>query len=73
MTPNPIFANQPPGIDLLESRTASNNVIGIVMFALATLAMGLRVISKLRYQKKTLDVDEYLIFAGWVSACVSIT
>ncbi|KAF4455040.1 integral membrane protein Pth11-like [Fusarium austroafricanum] len=67
MTPNPIFANQPPRIDLSESRTASNNVIGIVMFALATLAMVLRVISKLRYQQKKLDFDEYLMFAGWAS------
>jgi Na+-transporting methylmalonyl-CoA/oxaloacetate decarboxylase gamma subunit len=40
------FANPPPGLDLTESRTATNNAIGIVLFVLSLVFVALRLVSK---------------------------
>jgi hypothetical protein len=40
------FANPPPGLDLTESRTATNNAIGIVLFVLSLVFVVLRLVRK---------------------------
>jgi hypothetical protein len=61
------LANAPPGLDLHESRTASNNVIGIVLFILSAIFVGLRLLTRLRYHNRTgLELDDYLIFIALV-------
>lgn len=69
---NALIAEPPAGLDLTESRTATNNAIGIVLFALATAAMGLRLLARLRFQKVGLDWDDYLMGLGWVSRSSSV-
>ncbi|GME22743.1 hypothetical protein GTA08_BOTSDO11683 [Neofusicoccum parvum] len=63
---NALIGEPPPDLDLTESRTATNNAIGIVLFVLATLAMGLRLVARLRFQRVGLDWDDYLMGLGWV-------
>ena len=58
------FANQPPGLDLSESRTATNNAVGIVLFALSLVFVALRLITRLRLKHETLGLDDYLMFLG---------
>lgn len=58
------FANPPPGLDLSESRTASNNAIGIVLFALSLVFVLLRLFTRLRLKRETLGLDDYLMFLG---------
>jgi len=58
------FANPPPGLDLNESRTATNNAIGIVLFALSTAFVGLRLLTRLRLKRERLGADDYLMFLG---------
>ncbi|KAH7034233.1 hypothetical protein B0J12DRAFT_582106 [Macrophomina phaseolina] len=63
---NALIGEPPPGLDLTGSRTATNNAIGIVLFALATAAMGLRLLARLRFQNVGLDWDDYLMGLGWI-------
>lgn len=58
------FTDVPPGIDLSESRTASNNAIGIVLFALSFVFVGLRLYVRLHMKREPLGVDDYLMFLG---------
>lgn len=58
------FANPPPGLDLTESRTASNNAIGIVLFALSALFVGLRLLTRLKLKREPLGLDDFLMFLG---------
>jgi hypothetical protein len=58
------FADVPAGIDLSESRTASNNAIGIVLFVLSLLFVALRLIVRLRMKHEPLGLDDYLMFLG---------
>lgn len=58
------FANPPPGLDLSESRTASNNAVGIVLFALSALFVGLRLLTRLKLKREPLGLDDYLMFIG---------
>ncbi|RYN79723.1 hypothetical protein AA0117_g3550 [Alternaria alternata] len=58
------FANPPPGIDLSESRTASNNAIGIVLFVLSFVFVALRLLTRLRLKREVLGLDDYLMFLG---------
>ncbi|KAG9191354.1 hypothetical protein G6011_09442 [Alternaria panax] len=58
------FANPPPGLDLTESRTASNNAIAIVLFVLSLVFVGLRLLTRLRLKREALGVDDYLMFFG---------
>lgn len=58
------FANPPPGLDQSESRTASNNVVGIILFALSALFVGLRLLTRLRLKRERLGLDGYLMFVG---------
>ena len=58
------FANPPPGLDLNESRTATNNAIGIVLFALSTAFVGLRLLTRLKLKREKLGADDYLMFLG---------
>jgi hypothetical protein len=58
------FANPPPGLDLTESRTASNNAIGIVLFVLSLVFVALRLFVRLRLKREPLGLDDYLIFLG---------
>ncbi|KAF2995708.1 hypothetical protein E8E13_004129 [Curvularia kusanoi] len=58
------FANPPPGLDLNESRTATNNAVGIVLFALSAFFVGLRLLTRLRLKREKLGADDYLMFLG---------
>ena len=58
------FANPPAGLDLAESRTASNNAIGIVLFVLSLVFVGLRLLTRLRLKREPLGLDDYLMFFG---------
>lgn len=58
------FANPPPGLNLAESRTASNNAIGIVLFVLSFVFVGLRLFTRLRVKREPLGLDDYLMFLG---------
>jgi hypothetical protein len=59
--------NAPPGLDLYESHTASNNIIGIALFNLSAIFVGLRLLTRLRYHHRTgLELDDYLIFIAVV-------
>lgn len=61
------FSNPPPGLDLNESRTASNNAIGIVLFVLSAVFVGLRLLTRLKYQQAKLGLDDWLMNLGLVS------
>lgn len=58
------FKNPPPGLDLYESRTASNNAIGIVLFILSAIFVGLRVLTRVRFQRAAIELDDYLMYLG---------
>jgi hypothetical protein len=58
------FANPPPGLDLTESRTASNNAVGIVLFTLSAIFVGLRLLTRLKLKRDKLGLDDYLMFVG---------
>lgn len=58
------FSNPPPGIDLTESRTTTNNAIGIVLFALSLIFVALRLLTRLRIKHETIGLDDYLMFLG---------
>ncbi|UPX14785.1 uncharacterized protein EKO05_0005257 [Ascochyta rabiei] len=58
------FANPPPGLDLSESRTAANNAVGIVLFVLSAIFVGLRLLTRLRLKRERLGLDDYLMFLG---------
>lgn len=60
------FSNPPAGLDLHESRTASNNAIGIVLFVLSAVFVGLRILTRLRYQRAKLGLDDHLMNIGLV-------
>lgn len=61
-----ILASPPEHWNPNESRTASNNAIGIVLFILSVFFVGLRVLARLRYQRQKIGLDDYLIFLGLV-------
>lgn len=58
------FENPPPGIDLSESRTATNNAIGIVLFVLSLVFVMLRLFTRLKVKREALGLDDYLMFLG---------
>ncbi|KAF2825712.1 hypothetical protein CC86DRAFT_382720 [Ophiobolus disseminans] len=58
------FTNPPLGLDLEESRTASNNAIGIVLFVLSLVFVALRLFTRLRLKREPLGLDDYLMFIG---------
>ncbi|KAH7384199.1 hypothetical protein DE146DRAFT_636332 [Phaeosphaeria sp. MPI-PUGE-AT-0046c] len=65
MTTIEVFAGNPPiGLDLTESRTASNNAIGIVLFVLSLVFVALRLFVRLRMKREPLGLDDYLMFLG---------
>ncbi|KAH8624623.1 hypothetical protein IG631_20088 [Alternaria alternata] len=72
------FANPPPGIDLSESRTTSNNAIGIVLFVLSFVFVALRLLTRLRLKREVLGLDDYLMFlglalnAGNLACCIAV-
>ncbi|OAL05468.1 hypothetical protein IQ06DRAFT_212384 [Phaeosphaeriaceae sp. SRC1lsM3a] len=60
-----LFAGSPPaGLDLTESRTASNNAIGIVLFVLSLVFVALRLFVRLRMKREPLGLDDHLMFLG---------
>jgi hypothetical protein len=60
------FQNPPPGVNLSESRTASNNAIGIVLFTLSLISVVLRIFVRLRLKREPLGLDDYLMCVGLV-------
>lgn len=58
------FQNPPPGLDLTESRTATGNTVGIVLFIAAFIFVGLRLFTRLRLKREPLGLDDYLMFVG---------
>jgi hypothetical protein len=68
---NPYFSNPPVGLDLTESRTESNNAIGIALFIMAVIAVVLRTIARLRFQNVSFAADDYLLYGGLVRVLMS--
>lgn len=66
MTAHPFFENPPPDLDLSENRTKTNNAIGIALFVLAVIAVTLRTISRLYFQKVKLGPDDYFMYGAMV-------
>jgi hypothetical protein len=70
-----ILANPPAHWNPNQSRTKSNNAIGISLFTLSVFFVGLRVLARLKYQRQKLGLDDYLIFVGlvrvWVPAATT--
>lgn len=62
------FGVPPDGMDLTESRTESNNAIGIILFVVAVIAVTLRTIARLRFQNVSLAADDYFMYGGLVRA-----
>jgi hypothetical protein len=60
------FTNPPPGLDLTESRTASNNAVGTVLFVLSLIFVTLRFYTRLRLKFERLGLDDYLMLFGLV-------
>ncbi|KAJ4990886.1 hypothetical protein SVAN01_03675 [Stagonosporopsis vannaccii] len=60
------FADPPSAVNLNESRTATNNAIGIVLFALSAFFVGLRLLTRLKLKRERLGLDDYLMFLGLV-------
>ncbi|KAL4780315.1 hypothetical protein BJX76DRAFT_364423 [Aspergillus varians] len=60
------FGDPPPGIDLSESHTARNNAATIAMTVLATGAVVLRMITRVKVQKIPLEADDWFIVASLV-------
>ncbi|KAL5119955.1 hypothetical protein ACEQ8H_002053 [Pleosporales sp. CAS-2024a] len=60
------FQNVPPGIELSESRTASNNAVGIILFILSFIFVGLRLFVRLRMKREPLGLDDHLMSLGLV-------
>lgn len=58
------FADPPQGLNLSESRTATNNAIAIVLFALSAFFVGLRLLTRLRLKRERISLDDYLMFLG---------
>lgn len=58
------FTDVPAGVDLNESRTASNNAIGIVLFVLSLIFVALRLFVRLHMKHESLGLDDYLMFLG---------
>ncbi|KAF9698550.1 hypothetical protein EKO04_003923 [Ascochyta lentis] len=58
------FKNPPPGLDLTESRTATGDTVGTVLFVLAFVFVALRLLTRLRLKREALGLDDYLMFAG---------
>ncbi|KZM25429.1 uncharacterized protein EKO05_0000649 [Ascochyta rabiei] len=58
------FKNPPPGLDLTESRTATGNIVGIVLFISAFVFVSLRLFTRLRLKREPLGLDDYLMFVG---------
>jgi hypothetical protein len=58
------FANPPPGLNLNESRTATNNAVGIILFVLSLVFVALRLFTRLRLKRETIGLDDYLMFLG---------
>ncbi|KAH6642825.1 hypothetical protein C7974DRAFT_386223 [Boeremia exigua] len=58
------FRNPPPGLDLTESRTATGSTVGIALFVLASIFVGLRLLTRLRLKREPLGLDDYLMFVG---------
>ena len=61
-----ILANPPAHFNPNDSRTARNNGIGSVLFGLSAFFVGLRVLSRKRYQHQNFGLDDYLMFLGLV-------
>ncbi|KAF2678540.1 hypothetical protein K458DRAFT_422994 [Lentithecium fluviatile CBS 122367] len=58
------FSNPPAGLDLHESRTASNNAIGIVLFVLSAIFVALRLFTRIKYHQASLGLDDHLMNLG---------
>ncbi|KAH8674125.1 hypothetical protein BX600DRAFT_509319 [Xylariales sp. PMI_506] len=56
--------NPPEGVDLNASRVVSNNTIGIILFILSVIFVGLRLLTRVRYQRVVLGLDDYLMCLG---------
>ncbi|KAK2765873.1 hypothetical protein FQN53_006771 [Emmonsiellopsis sp. PD_33] len=66
------FGPPPPGLDLTENHTPSNNAIVIAMFVLATVSVVLRFIARTRVQNVQLKADDWLIAAALVSSSCNL-
>ncbi|KAL4880542.1 integral membrane protein Pth11-like protein [Aspergillus karnatakaensis] len=60
------FGEPPPGIDLSESHTARNNAITIALTVLATVAVALRMIARVKVQQVKFAADDWFIVASLI-------
>ncbi|CAI6341249.1 unnamed protein product [Periconia digitata] len=56
----------PAEVDLRETKVTSNMVVVSVLFSLSAVFVGLRIFTRLNYQRKKLDMDDHLMNAGLV-------
>lgn len=66
------FGDPPPGLNLSESRTASDLAIVVVLFILSLFFVLLRVYTRLRLVHKALALDDYLMFLGLAFNVVNV-
>ncbi|KAL2817986.1 hypothetical protein BDW59DRAFT_165692 [Aspergillus cavernicola] len=60
------FGDPPSGLDLSESHTARNNAITIALTVLATVAVALRMITRVKVQKINFAADDWFIVASLI-------
>ncbi|KAL4863635.1 hypothetical protein BDV12DRAFT_25488 [Aspergillus spectabilis] len=60
------FGEPPPGLDLSESHTARNNAVTISLTVLATVAVALRMIARVKVQQVKFAADDWFIVAALV-------
>ncbi|KAL4923135.1 putative integral membrane protein Pth11-like [Aspergillus undulatus] len=60
------FGDPPPGVDLSESHTARNNAITIALTVLATVAVILRMVARVKVQQVRFGMDDWFIVASLV-------
>ncbi|KAL5344158.1 integral membrane protein Pth11-like protein [Aspergillus crustosus] len=60
------FGEPPPGIDLSESTKTRNNGVAISLTILATIAVILRVVARLKTQKVNFSTDDWLVVVSLI-------
>lgn len=66
MTVTDIFGPQPPGIDLNDNQTPQINATVIALYIVAVIAVILRFVTRIKVQRISLGIDDWLIAASLV-------
>lgn len=67
VTVTDIFGPQPPGIDLNDNQTPQINATVIALYIVAVIAVILRFVTRIKVQRISLGLDDWLIAASLVS------